>query len=42
MQIDGEFYKLKNPNAITIKLAEEFPNGKIKVLKRGKPGNDDL
>jgi hypothetical protein len=25
---------LKNPNAITIKLADVFPNGKLKVLRR--------
>lgn len=36
MQIDGESYMLKNPDSINIKLADVFPNGKLKVLRRGK------
>ena len=36
MQIDGESYMLKNPDTVTIKLADVFPNGKLKVLRRGK------
>lgn len=34
MQIDGESYMMKNPDMITIKLADVFPNGKLKVLRR--------
>lgn len=36
MHIDGEFFKLKNPDGIVISLAKDFPNGKIKMLFRNK------
>jgi hypothetical protein len=36
MNIDGEFFKVKNPDCISIKLAEEVPEGKIRILVRNK------
>ena len=35
MQCDGEFYKLKNPDTVTISLARDtLPTGKLKILMR--------
>ena len=35
MNVDGEFYKLKNPDTVTIQLAREaLPGGKLKTLVR--------
>ena len=35
LQIDGEFYKLKNIESITFQLAKEaLPQGTLKILKR--------
>lgn len=40
MQIDGEVYRLKNPDRIKLQLAQEVNGGKLKVLIRnnGKKG----
>ena len=35
MNIDGEFYKIKNPDTVTIQLAKEaLPTGSLKILVR--------
>jgi hypothetical protein len=35
MNVDGEFYKLKNPDTVTISLAKDcLPTGSIKILVR--------
>ena len=31
-QIDGEYFKAKNPTAIKLKLSEQLPDGSIRVL----------
>jgi hypothetical protein len=35
MNVDGEFYKLKNPDTVTISLATDaLPSGSLKILVR--------
>jgi hypothetical protein len=35
MNVDGEFYKLKNPDTVTIRLAKDsLPTGSLKILVR--------
>ena len=35
MNVDGEFYKLKNPETVTIRLAKDsLPTGSLKILVR--------
>ena len=37
MNIDGEYFKVKNPSKISVHLATEaIPNGKIRILTRNK------
>jgi len=37
MNVDGEFFKLKNPDIVLVQLAKECVNdGKLKILTRGK------
>ena len=36
LQIDGEVYRLKNPDLIKLQLAQEISIGKLRVLTRNK------
>jgi len=38
MQIDGEVYRLQNPNSIRIQLAKDLNGGRLRVLQRVKKG----
>jgi len=41
LNIDGEFYKMKNPDSLVIELAEEIlPKGQLRILVRRS--DDDL
>lgn len=40
MHIDGEFFKLKNPDVVSIQLAKEcISDGKLRILERKRKGN---
>ncbi len=42
LNIDGEFYKMKNPDTLTIQLADDsLPNGQLRILVR-RSDNDLL
>jgi len=41
VQIDGEFYKAKNVDSITLQLSKEsLQDGKLKILERNDPAKE--
>ena len=37
MNVDGEYYKIRNPDVVTISLANDCTKtGKLRLLSRGK------
>lgn len=37
IDVDGEYFKLRNPDTIHIKLSKNFKNGRMKILVRNQP-----
>ncbi len=38
--IDGEYFKFRNPDVITIKLTDKVPKGKLRILVRDVKSED--
>ena len=39
IDVDGEYFKLRNPDTIQIKLSKNFKNGRMKILVRNNNKN---